>query len=92
MEKFHYINGEWTGQDLEKLEVKNPATGELVGTVPIGGKSETKKAIDAAHQAFPAWSSLTAYERSSYLKKLHSLMMDHEDELAELMTKEMGKP
>ncbi|MCA0987748.1 NAD-dependent succinate-semialdehyde dehydrogenase [Guptibacillus algicola] len=92
MEKFHYINGEWTGQDLEKIEVRNPATNEVVGSVPLGGKSETKKAIDAAHNAFPAWSNLTAYERASYLKKLHSLMMEHEDELAELMTKEMGKP
>ncbi|WP_377889684.1 NAD-dependent succinate-semialdehyde dehydrogenase [Alkalihalobacillus sp. R86527] len=92
MDKLHYINGEWTGQDLEKIEVRNPATNELVGTVPIGGKSETKKAIDAAHNAFPAWSNLTAYERASYLKKLHSLMLEHEEELAELMTKEMGKP
>ncbi len=92
MEKQFFINGEWTGSDLERLKVNNPATGELFGSVPMGGKKETRQAINAAYDAFEDWKNLTAYERSGYLKKLNDLMLEHEDELAEIMTKEMGKP
>lgn len=92
MEKLLYINGSWTGNSLEKIEVYNPANGEVVGTVPSGGKEETDAAIDAAHDAFPRWSKLTAYERAEYLMKLHDLMIEQKEELAELMTLEMGKP
>nr|WP_133063548.1 NAD-dependent succinate-semialdehyde dehydrogenase [Fictibacillus aquaticus] len=92
MEKYLYINGEWKGQGLDRIEVYNPADGEVVGTVASGGKEETIEAIDAAHSAFPAWSRLSAYERADYLMKLHDLMMDEKEELAEIMTKEMGKP
>ncbi|MGM7700833.1 NAD-dependent succinate-semialdehyde dehydrogenase [Pseudalkalibacillus sp. Hm43] len=92
MEKGIFINNEWSDHGLEKTEVINPATGEVVGTVPRGGKKETRSAIDAAHDAFPGWSGLNAYDRAAYLEKLYELMMKHEDELAELMTSEMGKP
>ncbi|WP_257349226.1 NAD-dependent succinate-semialdehyde dehydrogenase [Pseudalkalibacillus decolorationis] len=92
MEKGIYVNGEWTGKDLEKVEVINPATGELVGTVPRAGKKETRNAIEAANEAFKSWSKTTAYERADYLEKLYELMLQHEDELAEIMTLEMGKP
>nr|WP_231607489.1 NAD-dependent succinate-semialdehyde dehydrogenase [Fictibacillus sp. 18YEL24] len=87
-----YINGSWTGESLEKIEVYNPANGEVVGTVASCGKEETDAAIDAAHEAFPSWSKLTAYERADYLMKLHDLMIEQKEELAELMTLEMGKP
>ncbi|WLD94847.1 NAD-dependent succinate-semialdehyde dehydrogenase [Alkalihalobacillus sp. AL-G] len=92
MEKGIYVNGEWTGKDLEKVEVINPATGELVGTVPKAGKKETRNAIEAANEAFKTWSKTTAYERAEYLEKFYELVIKHEDELAEIMTLEMGKP
>ena len=92
MEKLMYINGAWTGSSLSKIEVKNPATGELVGTVPKGGRRETRDAIDAAHQAFSEWSKLTAYDRADYLEKLYEKMLNVADELAKVMTLEMGKP
>lgn len=87
-----HINGEWIGEDLDRLKVVNPADGQTVGTVPIGGETETTKAINAAHEAFQIWSKTTAYERAGYLKKLHQLMIDNQEELAQIMTLEMGKP
>lgn len=92
MDKLLYIGGEWTGASLPKMSVENPATKEVVGTVPRGGKEETKLAIDAASRALPAWSSLSAYDRSAVLEKWHDLMLEEEDEIAALITKEMGKP
>lgn len=92
MEKLLYIHGDWVGDELDKLQVKNPATGESVGTVPNAGKKETRSAIEAADKAFSQWSQLTAYERSSYLEQLYELMLDRKDELARMITLEMGKP
>ncbi|WP_085991603.1 NAD-dependent succinate-semialdehyde dehydrogenase [Oceanobacillus senegalensis] len=87
-----YINGEWTGEELQTLAVTNPANGQLVGEVPYAGEVETNDAIDAAHTAFQSWSQLTAFERAGYLKKFYQLMLDNQEELAEIMTLEMGKP
>lgn len=87
-----YINGEWNGEQLELLTIKNPANGQSIGTVPIGGELETTEAINAAHEAFQSWSKITAYERAGYLKKFHQLMIDNQEELAQIMTLEMGKP
>lgn len=87
-----YINGEWIGEQLEPLMIKNPANGEPIGTVPIGGEAETTEAIDAAYKAFQSWSKITAYERAGYLKKFHQLIIDNQEELAQIMTLEMGKP
>lgn len=92
MDKLIYINGEWVGAELEKIVVHNPATGETVGTVPRAGAAETRRAIEAAHEAFPSWSALTAYERSAYLEKFHDLIVDAADEIARVLTLEMGKP
>jgi succinate-semialdehyde dehydrogenase/glutarate-semialdehyde dehydrogenase len=92
MNKFMFIAGQWVGKELEKIPIYNPANGSIVGTVPKGGTEETKKAIDAAHDSLPKWSQLTAYERSSYLEKLFHLMNTYEDEIAEIMALEMGKP
>ncbi|WP_164215787.1 NAD-dependent succinate-semialdehyde dehydrogenase [Virgibacillus sp. YIM 98842] len=86
------INGEWTGGDLDTKNVVNPANQEVIGTVPNGGAKETELAIQAAHEAFYDWSRLTAYERAKYLKKFHQLMLDNQEELAKMMTLEMGKP
>lgn len=88
------INGKKVGADLNKMEVINPANGEVVGTVPYGGKQEALLAIEAADTAFQEWSKRTAYERAAYLKRLHQLMLQEENriELAKIMTLEMGKP
>jgi len=87
-----YINGEWLGENLEELNVMNPANGQIVGSVPIGGEKEANVAIDAAYDAFQSWSQTTAYERAIYLKRLYELMLEHLDDLAQTMTMEMGKP
>lgn len=86
------INGKQVGLDLEKMDVYNPATNEVVGTIPNGGKEEANQAVEAAYQAFKKWSQTTAYERATYLKKLHDLILENQDELARMMTLEMGKP
>lgn len=87
-----YINGEWVGNDLEDLKVYNPANGKLVGVVPYAGEDETNEAIDAAYDAFQTWSKTTAYKRAGYLKKLTQIIKDNHEELAQIMTMEMGKP
>jgi succinate-semialdehyde dehydrogenase / glutarate-semialdehyde dehydrogenase len=85
------IGEEWVNLD-EKIEVRNPATGELVGTVPNGGKEETRKAIEAAERAMKVWSTWPAGKRSRYMQKLYKEIIKNEMELAKLMTLEMGKP
>ncbi len=88
-----YINGEWVlAESGETLEVINPATSEPVGVVTFGDDRDTKKAIDAAHDAFKGWSQLTARERSKYLSNLFELIRKNRDELAAIMSAEMGKP
>jgi succinate-semialdehyde dehydrogenase/glutarate-semialdehyde dehydrogenase len=95
MKSYHllnYINGEWVGDHLDKIQVFNPATGEVVGSVPWAGYAETKQAIEAASRAFKSWSQKTASERAGYMKRLHDLMKQNRQELAELITLEMGRP
>lgn len=86
------IDGKWSGESLDKLKVINPSNNELVGTVPVGGRAEASDAINSAYTAFQTWSKTTAYERATYLKCLNELLLAHKEELAEVMTKEMGKP
>ncbi|MBT2570474.1 NAD-dependent succinate-semialdehyde dehydrogenase [Planococcus sp. ISL-110] len=88
----HYINGEWTETGDGKIEVTNPATGEVVGSVPNGGAEEATAAIEAAAAAFPEWSKTTAYHRAELLMKWHDLLLEHKEEIGEILTKEMGKP
>ncbi|WP_229659072.1 NAD-dependent succinate-semialdehyde dehydrogenase [Luteimonas terricola] len=87
------VGGEWIDADADATcEVTNPATGAVLGTIPDMGAGETRRAIDAAHAAFPAWSRRTAKERADVLKRMHRLMLEHQDDLARLMTAEQGKP
>ena len=72
--------------------VHNPADGTLLGTVPDMGAAETRQAIDAADAAFPAWAARTAKERAQVLRRMHDLMLAHQEDLARLMTAEQGKP
>lgn len=88
-----YINGAWTDADSgQTIAVANPATGESIGTVPFCGRLETARAIAAAEAAFPAWKALTAEARADYMHKLCDAIMDQVDDLAVLLTTEMGKP
>jgi succinate-semialdehyde dehydrogenase/glutarate-semialdehyde dehydrogenase len=88
-----YINGEWTDADGgATLAVTNPATGEQIGTVPVMGAAETKRAIDAANAAWPAWRKKPAVERARILRKWNDLILENTDDLALLMTAEQGKP
>ncbi|MBN3752526.1 NAD-dependent succinate-semialdehyde dehydrogenase [Paraburkholderia sp. Tr-20389] len=87
----HYINGEWY-ESANTYAVRNPATGELIANVAKGGAQETAQAIAAAERAFPAWRALTAKERGARVKRWGELMLEHRDALAELMTREQGKP
>ncbi|MEA2117358.1 NAD-dependent succinate-semialdehyde dehydrogenase [Halovibrio sp. HP20-50] len=90
---FAYIDGSWVAADSgEQIKVLNPATGEAIGDIPRLGKAETERAIDAADAALPAWRALTAQERADLLLKWHDLMLEHQDDLAMLMTFEQGKP
>jgi len=86
-----YINGEWKYMG-ETFPVYNPATGEVIGEVADGGATEAIIAIDAAEKAFQSWSKTTAYERSAILYKAYQLMIEQKEDLAQLMTKEQGKP
>lgn len=88
-----FIDGAWLGADSgASFSVDNPATGEIVGTVPDMGAGETARAIAAAERAFPAWRRLLAKERSALLQRWFALIMDSADELAMMMTTEQGKP
>ncbi|AZU64452.1 NAD-dependent succinate-semialdehyde dehydrogenase [Neobacillus mesonae] len=88
-----FVKGEWTAAVNGKtFPVTNPSTGKVVALVPNGGRQETQRAIEAAEEAFKSWSKLTANERAKYLLKLRDLMHEYKDELAEIMSLEMGKP
>ena len=87
------IDGEWTGADSgQTFAVSNPATGALIATVPDCGVDETRRAIEAAADVFPEWRSKTAKERSAILRSWFDLVVEHSEDLAQLMTAEQGKP
>ncbi|MFB9127356.1 NADP-dependent succinate-semialdehyde dehydrogenase [Paraburkholderia dipogonis] len=87
-----YVNGEWQDAlSAETFEVCDPATGTIVGNVPLMGAVETRQAIDAANAAWPAWRKKTAKERSAILRKWHDLMLENADDLALILSTEQGK-
>ncbi|MGM0839944.1 MAG: NAD-dependent succinate-semialdehyde dehydrogenase [Bacillota bacterium] len=91
----HYnmiINGEQRGSDLSKRDVTNPATSEVIATIPNGGKKEAASAVDAAYDAFKDWSQHSAYERSELIRKWYDLIDENKEDLARTMTMEQGKP
>ncbi len=88
-----YIDGAWMDADSGKtIDVDNPADGSVVGTVPNMGADETRRAIEAADAAWPAWRAKTAKERANILRAWFNLMMENQEDLAVLMTAEQGKP
>jgi succinate-semialdehyde dehydrogenase/glutarate-semialdehyde dehydrogenase len=88
-----YIGGKWENANGGgTVDVLNPATREKIGTVPNMGAAETRRAIEAAHAAFPAWAAKTAKERAAILRRWYDLMLANQEDLATLMTAEQGKP
>ena len=86
-----YLDGEWVGGP-QTLPVRNPATGSVLGTVPKLGAEEARRAIEAAERAWPAWRAKTAKERAVILRKWFDLMMANQEDLAQILTAEQGKP
>ena len=87
------IDGEWVQADSgQSIEVRNPATGELVARVPNGGTAETRRAIAAAERAMHGWRKTLPKERAKVLRKLYDLMLENIEDLAVIMTAEQGKP
>ena len=86
-----YIDGEWISNG-KTFPIVNPATGARLAEVPDLGVSETKNAIDAAERAWPAWRAKTAKERAAILRKWFDLMMAAQEDLAQILTAEQGKP
>jgi len=92
MREANLIGGEWVQADSgQTIDVTNPANGKVIGTVPKAGKAETRRAIEAAQEAFQTFRKTTALERSQMLRKLHDALMDNQLALAELLTMEQGK-
>ncbi|MDH4323030.1 MAG: NADP-dependent succinate-semialdehyde dehydrogenase [Betaproteobacteria bacterium] len=88
-----YIDGDWVSAPGGKsFPVVNPATGETLGAVPALGAAEARRAIEAAARAWPAWRARTAKERATILRKWFDLMMANQDDLAQILTAEQGKP
>jgi succinate-semialdehyde dehydrogenase/glutarate-semialdehyde dehydrogenase len=88
-----YIDGAWVGADSGKsFKVTNPADGSLIAEVPDMGQAETRRAIEAANAAWPAWAALTAKQRGAILRKWYDLILAHQEDLGALMVLEQGKP
>jgi succinate-semialdehyde dehydrogenase/glutarate-semialdehyde dehydrogenase len=88
-----YVDGGWADADSRKtIPVSNPATGEVLGSVPRMGAQEARRAVEAAERAWPAWRAKTAKERAVILRKWFDLMMASQEDLAQILTAEQGKP
>lgn len=86
-----YVDGAWIGSGAT-FDVRNPATGEVLAKLPDLGADETRAAIDAAETAFKSWRKMQAKERSAILQKWYRLIMEAQEDLAQILTAEMGKP
>ena len=88
-----YINGQWTVSEQDAtLDVINPATGDVVARVANCGTIETRQAIEAAQAAQPGWSRTPVKEKSAILRRWFNLMMENQEDLAQILTAEQGKP
>ena len=88
-----YVDGAWIqAKSGGAVQVDNPATGEIIGSVPKLGAAETRDAIEAANRAFSSWSKKTGKERAGVLRRWFDLMIENQEDLARLMTLEQGKP
>lgn len=102
-----FIDGEWVGRAVPSaaaaaasvtdhthrtINVRSPTSGEILGSIPRLGASETNQAIEAAQRAFPLWAGLTAKARADHLQRWHQLCIEHKEDLATILTMEQGKP
>jgi succinate-semialdehyde dehydrogenase/glutarate-semialdehyde dehydrogenase len=88
-----YVDGQWVSADGgAAMDVLDPATGRPIGTAPVMGAGETRRAIEAAARAWPAWRAKTAKERGAILRRWYELMLANADDLALILTTEQGKP
>jgi succinate-semialdehyde dehydrogenase/glutarate-semialdehyde dehydrogenase len=88
-----YVAGQWTGSDSEaRLEATSPATGESLGSVPDGTRSDVRRAIDAAGRAWRAWAEQSAFERAAALDCISTVIAERRDVLAHTLTLDQGKP
>ncbi len=88
-----YVDGQWIDADSgETIKVTNPVDRNAIGTIPRLGTHETRRAIEAANKAYPAWRAKTAKERAAILRKWYELMLENKEDLARIMTSEQGKP
>jgi succinate-semialdehyde dehydrogenase/glutarate-semialdehyde dehydrogenase len=88
-----YVGGHWiAADDASSMQVTDPADGECIGTVPHMGAAEASRAVHAAHAAWPDWRSRTAKERALVLRRWFDLLLQHQRDLALIMTLEQGKP
>ena len=88
-----YVDGTWIdAADGKCIDVNNPASGEIIATVPSLSAHETRRAIEAANAAWPEWRAKTGKERANIMRRWYTLMMENQEDLAVLMTSEQGKP
>lgn len=88
-----WVGGDWiTAAEGGVQEVRDPATGQMIGQVPHGGAHEAGLAIEAAAAALPSWRSQTAKQRSAFLRRWFERILEHQEDLARIMTAEQGKP
>lgn len=88
-----YIDGQWiTAEDGASFDILDPATNEVIGTMPRLGIAQTRAAIEAAARALPAWKAQTASQRAEFLHRWHDLIQANTEDLARIMTAEQGKP
>jgi succinate-semialdehyde dehydrogenase / glutarate-semialdehyde dehydrogenase len=93
LEEQAYVAGRWVdSDDGATFEVSDPATGETIATVPRMGAAETRRAIEAAQEALPGWRAMLARDRARILRRWADSMLEHQEELATLLTSEQGKP
>jgi succinate-semialdehyde dehydrogenase / glutarate-semialdehyde dehydrogenase len=93
LEEQAYVGGRWVdSDDGATFEVSDPATGETIATVPRMGAAETRRAIEAAQEALPGWRAMLARDRARILRRWADSMLEHQEELATLLTSEQGKP
>ncbi|MFP4570064.1 aldehyde dehydrogenase family protein, partial [Rhodosalinus sp.] len=87
-----YVNGEWVEGESGAFDVTNPARGDVIARVADCSRAQVARAIDAAHAAQKEWAAHTGKERAAILRRWFELMMEHQEDLAILMTAEQGKP
>jgi len=88
-----FVGGEWVASESgETFEATSPSTGEVIGTVPQGTRSDVQRAVDAATQAFPRWSGLSAFDRAAAMRRVAEAVDRRRDELARTLTLDQGKP